>query len=157
MGPHPDAPAARTYTGTKVLLEAIQKAGSVKVDKLIPAMEGMHQKNINGDIYLRLPAITKLQIPMPVVTLGSTEYPYFGVPTLIPASTVEIERDGGRQPEMQKKISRHLRNGLSGDRRDKMKSCIHPVDGVESEGKETGDPQNPVKHSALKGGAVRRS
>ena len=88
--PDPDGASGRTYIGTKFLLEGIKKAGSVQVNKLIPAMEGMHQKSINGDIYLR-PCDHQLQIPMPVVTLGSTKYPYFGVPTLIPASTVEIE------------------------------------------------------------------
>lgn len=98
----PDAASMRTYIGTKYLLEGIRKAGSVKVDKLIPAMEGMHQKSINGDIYLR-PCDHQLQAPMPVVIIADTKYPYFGVPTLIPASKVEIENTAVDNPRCKKK------------------------------------------------------
>lgn len=100
--PDPDGASGRTYTGMKFLFEGIRKAGSVQVNKLIPAMEGMHQKSINGDIYLRA-CDHQLQIPMPVVTLGSTKYPYFGVPTLIPASTVEIEEAAVDNPRCKRK------------------------------------------------------
>jgi branched-chain amino acid transport system substrate-binding protein len=86
----PDGASGRTYIGTTFLLAAIQKAGSVQANKLIPAMEGMHYKSINGDIYLR-PCDHQLQLPMPVGTIASTKYPYIGVPTLIPASVVEVE------------------------------------------------------------------
>ena len=81
---------------------AIQKAESVEVNKLIPAMEGMRQKSLNGEVYLRA-CDHQLMVPLPVATVSSTKYPYFGVPTMIPASTLEIEETEVDNPRCKRK------------------------------------------------------
>ena len=100
--PDPDGASGRTYIGTRFLLEGIKKAGAVQASKLIPVLEGMHQKSLNGEIYLRA-CDHQLQTPLPVVALTSTKYPYFGVPTLIPASAVEIEETTIDNPRCKKR------------------------------------------------------
>ncbi|MEW6666129.1 MAG: ABC transporter substrate-binding protein [Thermodesulfobacteriota bacterium] len=100
--PDPDGAGGRTYIGTKFLLEAIQKAKSVELNKLIPAMEGMRQKTLNGEAYLRA-CDHQLLIPMPVASVRSTKYPYLGVPTLIPAAAVEIEETAVENPRCRRK------------------------------------------------------
>lgn len=100
--PEPDCISGRAYIGTKFLLEGIRKAGSVQVDKLMPVLEGMHQKSINGDIYLR-PCDHQLQSPLPVATITMKKYPYIGVPTMIPAAAIAIEEAAIDNPRCKKK------------------------------------------------------
>jgi branched-chain amino acid transport system substrate-binding protein len=98
----PDGASGRTYIGTKFLFEAIQKAKSVEVNKLIPAMEGMHQKSVNGEAYMRA-CDHQLMVPLPVATITSTQYPYLSVPTIIPASTLEIDETEIDNPRCKRK------------------------------------------------------
>jgi branched-chain amino acid transport system substrate-binding protein len=100
--PVPDCISGRTYIGLRFLADGIRKAGSVKLDKLIPAMEGMHQKSLNGDIYLR-PCDHQLQSPMPVVKVESKTPPYFSTPIMIPASNIEIAETEIDNPRCKKK------------------------------------------------------
>jgi len=100
--PDPDCVSGRTYIGLRYLAQGIQKAGSVKLDKLIPALEGMHQKSLNGDIYLR-PCDHQLQSPMPVVKVESKTPPYFSTPVMIPASDIEIAETEIDNPRCKKK------------------------------------------------------
>jgi branched-chain amino acid transport system substrate-binding protein len=100
--PVPDCVSGRTYIGLRFLSQGIQKAGSVRLEKLMPVLEGMHQKSLNGDIYLR-PCDHQLQSPMPVVTVQSKTPPYFSVPVMIPASEIEIAETEIDNPRCKKK------------------------------------------------------
>jgi branched-chain amino acid transport system substrate-binding protein len=100
--PDPDTISGRSYIGTKFLLEGIKKAQSVEVKKLIPVLEGMHQKSLNGEIYLRA-CDHQMQSPLPVAVINSKTYPYVGVPTMIPASAIAIEESAIDNPRCKKK------------------------------------------------------
>jgi len=100
--PKPDCTSTRTYIGTKFLLEGIKKAGSVEVKKLIPALEGMHQKSLNGEIYLRA-CDHQLQSPLPVAVINTETYPYVGVPAMIAASDIAIEESAIDNPRCNEK------------------------------------------------------
>jgi branched-chain amino acid transport system substrate-binding protein len=100
--PEPDCLSGRSYIGTKFILEGIKKAGAVEVNKLMPILEGMHQKSLNGELYLR-PCDHQMQSPLPMVTITSKTYPYFGVPTMIPAAAIEIEEMATDNPRCKKK------------------------------------------------------
>lgn len=100
--PEPDCTSARTYIGTKFVLEGIKKAKSVEVKKLIPVLEGMHQKSLNGEIYLRA-CDHQVQSPLPVAVISSKTYPYVGVPTMVPASDIAIEESAIDNPRCHKK------------------------------------------------------
>jgi ABC-type branched-subunit amino acid transport system substrate-binding protein len=88
--PEPDCVSAKTYMDTMFVLEGIKKAQSVKVDKLMPVLEGMHQKSLNGEMYLRA-CDHQLQTPIPVVTVVSTKPPYFSAPVMLPISATIID------------------------------------------------------------------
>jgi len=100
--PEPDQDSGKCYMGTKFLFEGIKKAGSVQVDKLMPVLEGMHQKSIKGDIYLRA-CDHQLIGPQPATTISSTTYPYFGPITMIPASAIAIDEAEIDNPRCKKK------------------------------------------------------
>jgi branched-chain amino acid transport system substrate-binding protein len=100
--PDPDTISCRSYIGTKFLLEGVKKAQSVEVKKLIPVLEGMHQKSLNGEIYLR-PCDHQMQSPLPVAVINSKTYPFVGTPTMIPASSIMIEESAIDNPRCKKK------------------------------------------------------
>jgi len=100
--PEPDQDSGKLYIGTKFLLEGIKKAKSVQVDKLMPVLEGMHQKSIKGDIYLRA-CDHQLISPQPATIITSKTYPYFGVITMIPASAIAIDEADIDNPRCKKK------------------------------------------------------
>ncbi len=88
--PEPTATGTREYIGLSVVFEGIRKAGSVEVAKLVPALEGLRMKSLNGDIYIRV-CDHQLITPLPVVVIASKKPPYFSPATMIPASEVAIE------------------------------------------------------------------
>jgi branched-chain amino acid transport system substrate-binding protein len=88
--PDPDPHVVRTYVGVKFYLEAAKKAKSVDVDKIMPVLEGFRMKSLNGEIWLR-PCDHQIQTPFAVAEITSGKYPYYSVPTLLPASAVGIE------------------------------------------------------------------
>jgi branched-chain amino acid transport system substrate-binding protein len=100
--PEPDQDSGKFYIGTKFLLAGIKKAQSAQVDKLIPALEGLHQQTLNGEAYLRA-CDHQLIAPHPATTIISTTYPYFGVPTMIPAAAVAIDEAEIDNPRCKKK------------------------------------------------------
>jgi branched-chain amino acid transport system substrate-binding protein len=88
--PEPDALSVRTYFFTQLAASAAKKAGSVDVDKIVPAFEGLREKTVVGDVWIR-PCDHQMQTPMAVVEINSMKYPYYGAPTMIPASAITIE------------------------------------------------------------------
>jgi branched-chain amino acid transport system substrate-binding protein len=88
--PDPDPVSVRTYNGSRIVFEAIKKAQSLETAKLMPAFEGLHMKGLNGDEWIR-PCDHQLEKPMPIAVVKSVNYPYYGVPTIIPAARIEIE------------------------------------------------------------------
>jgi branched-chain amino acid transport system substrate-binding protein len=95
--PEPDALSARTYLFTQLAASAAKKAKSVDLNKIIPALEGLKEKTIVGDVWIR-PCDHQMQSPMAVVEINSTKYPYYGAPTIIPASEVMIEESATGNP-----------------------------------------------------------
>jgi ABC-type branched-subunit amino acid transport system substrate-binding protein len=95
--PEPTAIAAREYINIAFVIEGVKKAGSVEVNKLVPALEGLRMKTIIGEIYLR-PCDHTLIMPMPVVTINSKSPPYFSTATMIPASETAIEEEAVNNP-----------------------------------------------------------
>ena len=85
--PRADNISARTYIAMKFLFEAINKAQSVEVKKLIPVMEGMLQRSLNGEVYLRA-CDHQLQSPLPVAEVVSDVYPYVSTPKMISAEDI---------------------------------------------------------------------
>ena len=65
-------------------------------------LEGMRQKSLNGEIYLRA-CDHQMQSPLPVAVINSKTYPYVGVPTMIPASAIAIEESAIDNPRCKKK------------------------------------------------------
>lgn len=100
--PEPDTISGRSYIGTRFLLEGVKKAQSVEVKKLIPVLEGMHQKSVNGEIYMRA-CDHQMQSPLPVAVINGKTYPYVGAPTMIPASAIAIEESAIDNPRCKKK------------------------------------------------------
>jgi len=90
--PNPDLHTARGYMGTKLMLEAAKKANSVQLDKIMPVLEGFRANMPIGEVYIR-PCDHQIQMPMAVVEVVSTKYPYIGPATILSASTVSIEED----------------------------------------------------------------
>jgi len=78
--------------GTKLMLEAARKANSVQLDKIMPVLEGFRANMPIGEVYIR-PCDHQIQMPMAVVEVVSTKYPYIGPATILSASTVSIEED----------------------------------------------------------------
>jgi branched-chain amino acid transport system substrate-binding protein len=95
--PEPDALVARTYLALQIAMSAAKKATSVDVDKMIPVLEGFREHTIAGDIWIR-PCDHQMQMPMAVVEINSTKYPYYGAPTMLPASAVGIEESATGNP-----------------------------------------------------------
>jgi len=96
--PEPDCLSAKTYVGFQFLLEGIKKAGSVKVEKVIPALETLKIRSLNGDVYMR-ECDHQFMEPLPAVYVVSKTPPYFSVPVVIPISasmTDEKEVDNAR-------------------------------------------------------------
>ena len=100
--PDPDTISGRSYIGIKFLLEGVKKAQSVEVKKLIPVLEGMHQKSLNGEIYLRA-CDHQMQSPLPVAVINGKTYPFVGTPTMIPASAIAIEESAVDNARCKKK------------------------------------------------------
>jgi branched-chain amino acid transport system substrate-binding protein len=87
---NPDLHTVRGYMGTKLALEAAKKANSMQVDKIMPVLEGFRTKMPIGEVSIR-PCDHQIQMPMVVVEVVSTKYPYIGPATILPASTVSVE------------------------------------------------------------------
>jgi hypothetical protein len=68
----------------------------------MPVLEGMQYKSPMGDMYLR-PCDHQAQIPIAIAPVVSTTYPYYGVPTIIPASIASIEESATGNPRCGKK------------------------------------------------------
>ncbi|MGD0918626.1 MAG: ABC transporter substrate-binding protein [Thermodesulfobacteriota bacterium] len=100
--PEPTSIAAREYIGIKFILEGVKKAGSVEVNKLVPALEGLRMKSVIGEIYMRV-CDHQLIMPLPVVTITSKTPPYFSPATMIPASEVAIEEEEVNNPRCKRK------------------------------------------------------
>jgi len=90
--PNPDDISARPYIAARFVFDGIKKARSTEVNTLIPVLEGMRQKSLNGEIYLRA-CDHQLQSPYPVAEVVSKTYPFFGPAKIIPASEIEIEEN----------------------------------------------------------------
>lgn len=91
--PEPDCLSGRAYIGMQFLLEGIKKAGSVKVEKVIPVLESLHMKSLNGDVYMRA-CDHQFMNPLPAVTVASKAPPYFSVPAMLPISaTISDEKE----------------------------------------------------------------
>lgn len=85
----PNNLSAREYMGMRFLFEAIKKAGSTQVNKLIPVMEGMHQMSVLGDMYMRA-CDHQLHVASPVVKVTSKTPPYFSLLASIPTTDLEV-------------------------------------------------------------------
>jgi branched-chain amino acid transport system substrate-binding protein len=91
--PEPDSISARTYIGLGFLMEGIKKAQSVKVDKLVPVLEILRMKSLNGEVYMRA-CDHQFMNPLPAITIDSTTPPYFSAPVMLPISaTITDEKD----------------------------------------------------------------
>ncbi len=99
--PMPDTVSARTYIGTKLLFAAIKKAGSIKVAKVVKAIEGMKQKSVCGTVYLR-PCDHQLLTPLPAAAVVSGKPPYYGKPTMIPMKAATIPKKQIDNPRCRK-------------------------------------------------------
>lgn len=88
--PEADCVQAKTYMATLFVAEGIKKAQSVKVDKLMPVLEGQHVESLNGEMYLRA-CDHQLQSPMPMVTVVSATPPYYSAPVMLPISATMID------------------------------------------------------------------
>jgi branched-chain amino acid transport system substrate-binding protein len=96
--PEPDSLSGRAYIGMQFLLEGIKKAGSVKVDKVMPALETLKIRSLNGEVYMRA-CDHQFMNPLPAVTIATRTPPYFSVPVMLPISatiTDEKEVDNAR-------------------------------------------------------------
>lgn len=87
--PYPDSYIGKGYQGIKFLGEAIKKAKSANPDDVITAWEGLSMQNLTGTWTMR-PCDHQLIAPVVIseVMGGPNPYydfPYVGVPTLIPA------------------------------------------------------------------------
>jgi len=95
--PNPDAISAKSYIAAQFVFEGIKKAQSTEVEKLIPVMEGLRLTTLNGEAYIRA-CDHQLQMPLPLAEIVSTEPPYYGVPTMIPAEQIAIEAKSLNNP-----------------------------------------------------------
>lgn len=93
----PDPLSYRAYLATAFAFEGIKKAKSLKVTELMPVLEGMHYRGPMGDIYLRA-CDHQAQIPFVAAKIASVTYPYYGVPTIIPASEASIKENDTGNP-----------------------------------------------------------
>jgi branched-chain amino acid transport system substrate-binding protein len=98
----PNNLSGREYIGMKFLFEAIKKAGSTQMNKLIPVMEGMHQMGVLGDTYMRA-CDHQLHFPSPIVSVTSKTPPYFSMLALIPTTAVEVPETEVDNPRCRKK------------------------------------------------------
>lgn len=89
--PNPSSNSTRTYIPLKFLFNGIKKAKSIEMKKLIPVLEGMRQKSLNGEVYLRA-CDHQLQTPLPVAEVVSTSPPYYSVAKMISAERIGIEK-----------------------------------------------------------------
>jgi branched-chain amino acid transport system substrate-binding protein len=95
--PEPTSVASREYVGISFVIEGIRKAGSTELNKLIPALEGLRMKSINGEVYLR-PCDHQLIMPLPIAKIAIKTPPFFGPSTIIPAAEVMIEEEAVSNP-----------------------------------------------------------
>jgi ABC-type branched-subunit amino acid transport system substrate-binding protein len=95
--PEPTSVASREYVAISFVIEGIRKAGSVELSRLMPALEGLRMKSINGEVYLR-PCDHQLIMPLPVAKIATKTAPFFGPATIIPASEVMIEEEAVNNP-----------------------------------------------------------
>jgi branched-chain amino acid transport system substrate-binding protein len=95
--PEPDALSARTYLFTQLAMSAAKKAKSLNLDKIVPALEGMRERSLLGEVWIR-PCDHQIQAPMAVVEINSTKYPYYGAPTVLPMSATTIEESATGNP-----------------------------------------------------------
>jgi branched-chain amino acid transport system substrate-binding protein len=100
--PVPTSLSARDYIGTKFLLEAIKKAGSIEAAKLIPVLEGLHMKSITGEVFMRA-CDHQLIMPIQCVSIDKKVPPYFGVPVTMPISVTMVDEQEVDNPRCKKK------------------------------------------------------
>jgi ABC-type branched-subunit amino acid transport system substrate-binding protein len=100
--PEPTSVASREYIGISFVIEGIRKAGSVELNKLIPAFEGLRMMSVNGEVYMRA-CDHQLIMPLPIATIANKTPPYFGPATIMPASEVMIEEEAIDNPRCKRK------------------------------------------------------
>lgn len=100
--PEPTKLSAREYIGMKLFFAGIKKAGSLDVNKLMPALEGLRTSGPTGEVSMRA-CDHQILLPLPAGTVTSKKHPYMGVPTIIPANAVAIEEEAIDNPRCKKK------------------------------------------------------
>lgn len=90
----------KAYNGTKFLLEAIKKAGTLDIPTIIKTFEGMRWEGITGPMIMRAED-HQVMMPLPVAEIVKTNnefypFPYVGEPTMMPIekTTVPLAETG---------------------------------------------------------------
>jgi branched-chain amino acid transport system substrate-binding protein len=83
----------KAYNGTKFLMEAIKKAGTVDIPAVIKAWEGMKWESVTGPMVMRAED-HQVSIPLPVGEIVKTSqfypFPYVGQPYMVPLEKAAV-------------------------------------------------------------------
>jgi len=90
----------KAYNGTKFLLEAIKKAGTLDIPTIIKTFEGMQWEGVTGPMVMRAED-HQVMMPLPIAEMVKTTnefypFPYVGEPTIMPMekTTVPLAETG---------------------------------------------------------------
>lgn len=90
----------KAYNGTKFLLEAIKKAGTLDIPTIIKTFEGMRWEGVTGPMVMRAED-HQVMMPIPIGEIIKTtnefySFPYVGEPTILPLekTTVPLTETG---------------------------------------------------------------
>ena len=90
----------KAYNGTKFLMEAIKKAGTLDIPTIIKTWEGMRWESVTGPMIMRAED-HQTMMPLPVAEMVKTTnefypFPYVGEPTMLPMekTTVPLAETG---------------------------------------------------------------
>jgi branched-chain amino acid transport system substrate-binding protein len=90
----------KAYNGTKFLLEAIKKAGTLDIPTIIKTFEGMRWEGVTGPMVMRAED-HQVMMPLPIAEMVKTTnefypFPYVGEPTILPMekTTVPLAETG---------------------------------------------------------------
>ena len=90
----------KAYNGTKFLLEAIKKAGTLDIPTIIKTWEGMRWESVTGPMVMRAED-HQVMMSLPVgrdcqTTIEFYPFPYVGEPYMVPMekSTVPLNETG---------------------------------------------------------------
>ena len=90
----------KAYNGTKFMMEAIKKAGTLDIPTIIKTWEGMRWESVTGPMIMRAED-HQVMMPLPVAEMVKATnefypFPYVGEPTMIPMekTTVPLNETG---------------------------------------------------------------